>query len=51
MDRETMTEAEREAWDERVAICMEDGLVSREQAEAIADDQIRRMRERSCNDT
>ena len=40
-----MTPDEREAWEDRVAICMHDGLVSREQAEAIANEQVRRMRE------
>jgi len=44
VDGKRLTDDEREAWSERVAICMHDGLISREQAEAIADEQVRRMR-------
>jgi len=39
-----LSEAEREAWDERVAICVYDGHVTIEQAEQLAAEQIRRMR-------
>lgn len=49
LDGVEMTEAEREAWEERVAICVHDGLVSREQAEAIANEQVRKMRRLRCD--
>ena len=39
-----LNESEREAWEERVSICLFEGLVSVHQAEQIADDQIRKMR-------
>ena len=44
VDGRPLTDDEQDAWDERVAICLHDGLITHEQAEGVADDMIRRMR-------
>ena len=45
-----LSDDEKEAWEERVAICMYDGYVTREQAERIADEMVMKMRERRLQD-
>ena len=42
-----LTEVEQEIFDERLAICMEDGLVSQATAEILAMDSVRQYRERN----
>lgn len=44
IDGVAITPDEQELWEERVAICIHDGLVSREMAEIIADESVRNMR-------
>lgn len=40
-----MTEAEREAWEERMGLCTQDGQQSEQDAREVADAMIQRMRD------